>query len=340
MPLPMKRLPLLLILVLSTLLPSSQAASGNARLELPFTFSAEETVPPKPGDSIRVCTWNIEWFPAGQRDSQEKNVNWQVAAVAEILNEVQPDILLTQETRNLQRLRQLNRNLNPPGFSHLASTLFYQENTPDNLDDRVRQECGLMSRFAWSEIEEIDFEPLRGKNLPTRGWLFTSFELKGARFAIYNGHLKSNYGAHDEKKRQSNIEKRTAAIEQLQQDLYRRMLDPYRDRIIVCGDFNSDFFSPAFSDEELFEEMEDLGFHHTFPTALPERRITVPAREGEPWADATFDYIFLSSAWGQDMAEATVLPRGASKRIDVYGGDEVGLASDHYPVFIDLPLLN
>ncbi|MEM6822943.1 MAG: endonuclease/exonuclease/phosphatase family protein, partial [Verrucomicrobiota bacterium] len=242
------------------------------------------------------------------------------------------------ETRNLKALRLLNRNLNPPQFSHLASSLFYQENIESNLDDKVRQELGLLSRYPWEAIWEIDFGVFRGKNRPTRGWLAARFKIGDHDITIYNGHLKSNYGAENPKDRERNIKKRDKAIDQLSKDLDRVGLDPYRDKIVVVGDFNADFFSSEFSDEKAFEAMERLGFHHTFLLSSTEKRITLPAKEGEPWPDGTFDYIFLSSGWKLKEVTAQVMAQGAAKRSEVYGGDEPGLASDHYPVFIDLPL--
>ncbi len=312
--------------------------SGEARIELPFTFSNETQQPHAHPETIRICTWNLEWFPAGQRQSQDQQTRWQVAATVSILEEIKPDILVTQETRNLSSLRLLNRNLNPPGFSHMASTLYYKENIEANLGNHVRQENGLMSRYPWNEIFEIDFGGMKGKSRPTRGWLYARFDIGSYVIHLYNGHLKSNFGADKEEDRLLNISKRSAAIKQLQLDLNRRKLDPYRDRIVVAGDMNSDFFSAQFSDEQLFSELERMGFRHTFLMVPAEQRITVPSREGEPWPDSVFDYIFISSGCKAGDLSAQVLQKGASKRKDVFGGDEPGLASDHYPVFIDLPL--
>lgn len=329
---------LALILAAVALLPSTIKADGIPRIETPLTFSNETERPPQDPASIRICTWNIEWFPAGRRDSNERFVNYQMAAAASLLNEIQPDILLTQETRNLAALRQLNRNLNPPGFSHMASSLYYLPNDATELGKRVRQECGLLSRYPWESIREIDFSGLSGKPRPTRGWLTAEFHIGSHKIHIYNGHLKSNFGAENPEDRASNIAKRKAAIKELQKDMDRERIDPYRDKIIVAGDFNSDFFSKEFADETLFKEMENLGFRHTFLSVSAKERITTPSRTGEFWPSSTFDYIFLSSGWKLDDITAQVLQKGASKRKDVYGGDEAGLASDHYPVYIDLPL--
>ncbi|MEM1157610.1 MAG: endonuclease/exonuclease/phosphatase family protein [Verrucomicrobiota bacterium] len=337
------KLPLFILLVAPVLFSGKNAAAGytgSPRIETPFTFSSEMEKPPQDPESIRICSWNIEWFPAGRRDMRELNVNYQVAAVAGMLNQIQPDIILAQEIRNLPALRLLNRNLNPPGMSHLAISFFYRANTAEE-QEKVRrggQECALLSRYPWSSVREIDFGTFEGRTRPARGWLHAQFEIGDHTIHIYNGHLKSNFGADDPQERRSNIAKRTAAIRELAADLDRLNLDPYRDKIILVGDFNSDFFSRAFADEDLFEDLKDLGFRQTFTLASAEERITIPAKQGEPWPSSTFDYIFLSSGWKLNDSTAHVLQQGASRRKDVYGGDEAGLASDHYPVYIDLPL--
>ncbi|MEO0454248.1 MAG: endonuclease/exonuclease/phosphatase family protein, partial [Verrucomicrobiota bacterium] len=138
--------------------------------------------------------------------------------------------------------------------------------------------------------------------------------------------------------RLQNYAKRESAIDWLEQDLKDQDLDPYRDKIIVAGDFNTDFYQSSFSDEKTFNKLSKLGFKNTYVLVENEKRITIPSREGEPWPDGTFDYIWISSGWRLPDLKATVLMEGASKRKDVFGGDEPGLASDHYPVYIDIPV--
>lgn len=330
--------------LLCLLLPLLTSAE-EPREETPlFRTGLDENPGLNHSEFIRICTWNIEWFPAGQRKSQAQETKWQTAAVANLIHEIRPDILLTQETRNLQVLDSLNRNLNPPRFASLASAWFYQVNPegkgdPSSMGDTIQQQCGLLARIPWIEgsLREIDFAPLPNPR-PARGWLVARFNAGGHEFTVYNGHLKSNYGAEDEKTRLKNYQKRLDAITYLKADLEKNNLDPYRDKIIVAGDFNTDFYDPAFSDEKTLRALKDLGFKSTFILASKEERVTCPAREGEPWPDGTFDYIWVSSGWKLSNLQAKVLQKGASKRVDVFGGDEPGLASDHYPVYLDIPV--
>lgn len=318
------------------------AVDGSPRVEPVFTHIVRDAPPPTARNFIRLATWNIEWFPAGQRVRRDprtakKFVQNQVKAVAEMIDEMDPDLLFTQETRNLGALVVLNKSVQRP-LGWLASAWFGDENDERLLYDEVVQQVGLMSRLPWREAWELDFYPMTGIHRPTRGWLVASFEIKGLTFTVFNGHLKSNFGASDPKDRQRNYAKRLAAIEEIVRELNRLKLDPARDRIVVLGDFNTDPFAEAFADEKTIPRLQSLGFRHVFGNLPLEQRITLPQREGEPFPDGTFDLIFLSQAWGDPIPQAQILMKGASKRKDVFAGDEPGLASDHYPVWIDLPL--
>jgi endonuclease/exonuclease/phosphatase family metal-dependent hydrolase len=333
-----KRALFLLLAALFSTAASGQEAATGLRFEKPFTYQLPGDPPRFDKASLRFATWNIEWFPAGQRKSAKQNVQWQIAAVSNIIQKIQPDILLTQETRNLGALVSLNNNLGPGAFHALASSWFYDENEERRLNDKVQQQTGILSRIPWKEAWEVDFFQLPVQNRPARGLLAASFECKGIPFTVYNLHTKSNHGAEDDAGRGENYTKRLAHIRQLHDDLERRGLDPLRDRIIVAGDMNTDLFSPAFAGEQTLKELQSLGFTQTHPPEPSAARITLPAREGEPFAAGTFDYIFLSRGWGEQLPSAQVLQEGASQRVNVFGGDEPGLASDHYPVYIDLPL--
>ncbi|NJK90618.1 MAG: hypothetical protein HC904_01575 [Blastochloris sp.] len=324
----------LLLLSITSLVQAENAP----RIEKPFLHEEPKAEAYVPAKTIRIATWNIEWFPAGQRKSAKENVQWQIAAVAALIKEFKPDILLTQETRNLGALISLNNNLAADAFPFLASSWFNDENQERLLNDKIQQQTGILSRPPWQEVWEVDFAPLSGEDRPTRGWLAARYLIGNLQFVIYNGHTKSNFGAEDDQARQKNYAKRLAAIRELKRDLDRLKLDPYRDKILVCGDFNTDYFAKEFEDEETFKELQRLGFYQSFGSQPRDQIITLPAREGEPYPDGTFDYIWFSSGWGDPIPQAQILPKGASKRKEVFGGDEPGLASDHYPVFVDITL--
>lgn len=321
---------------------ATQAAQEAPAIEAPFTREVEIRrggPPPRPETTLRIASWNIEWYPAGMRSGAEEPAHLQTAAVAALINEIQPDILAAQEIRNLPALEKLNRNLGLWPFSHLAVSWFHNANAAGAPDPaKIEQQCAILSRHPWTEVWEVDFGPLKARPRPPRGWLAAQFRIRGATFTLYNGHLKSDYGADTPEKYAANRAQRAAAIRFLAADLERRGLDPYRDRIILAGDFNADIATANRAEETIFDDLERLGFRSALQPARRADAITLPAREGVPEVpDLTLDYIFLSSAWGE-LPPVQILARGASKKKDVFGGDGPGLASDHYPIFIDVEI--
>jgi hypothetical protein len=52
---------------------------------------------PKPAN-IRITTWNLEWFPNGSAHDATPEVQAQrIAAAADVLRPINPDIILLQE---------------------------------------------------------------------------------------------------------------------------------------------------------------------------------------------------------------------------------------------------
>ena len=328
-----------LLLVCSLSSASAYDTNSAPRIEMPSAITNKVTAPAlKDPAQIRLATWNIEWFPAGQRNSAKKNVQQQMQAVSRMIEEFKPDLLFTQETRNLGALISLNKLMDKLGFSHIASARYYEENQSRIEENKPTQNTGVFSRYPWKNIWEVDFATLTYLNAPTRGWLGTKFKISGTPFVVYNTHTKSNFGASNKDDRANNYEKRVNSIHELKRDWDRLKLDPNKDKIIIVGDFNTDVFAENFKDEKTFPLLEEWGFKHCFADLPLEKRVTLPGRKGEPFPDGTFDYIWFSKGWGDHTPIAQILAKGAAKRKDVYGGDEPDLASDHYPVFVDITL--
>ena len=313
--------------------------NGVPRIEMPPAVTNQTSSPAvKEPTQIRLATWNIEWFPAGQRQSAKKNVQQQMQAVSQMIEEFKPDLLFTQETRNLGALVSLNKLLTKLGFTHIASARYDEENQARMQETKPTQNTGVLSRYPWQDIWEADFQSLTYLNRPARGHLGVKFEISGVSFVVYDTHTKSNFGASNPKDRANNYEKRVNAVYELKRDWERLKLNPDKDKIIIVGDFNTDIFAQEFKDEKTFHVLEEWGFKHCFGDLPLEQRVTLPGRKGEPFPDGTFDYIWFSKAWGDNIPTAQILSKGAAKRKEVYGGDEPDLASDHYPVFVDIVL--
>jgi hypothetical protein len=61
-----------------------------------------------PGESpepakVRVTTWNLEWFPNGSPHDATPEVQTQrIAATADVLRPINPDVILLQEVRDYE----------------------------------------------------------------------------------------------------------------------------------------------------------------------------------------------------------------------------------------------
>ena len=70
----------------------------------------ESTEPTK----IRITTWNLEWFPNGSAHDATPEVQAQrIAAVADVLRRINPDIILLQEVRDYDACARLGEAIAP-----------------------------------------------------------------------------------------------------------------------------------------------------------------------------------------------------------------------------------
>ena len=59
---------------------------------------------------IRITTWNLEWFPNGSaRETTPEKQAQRIQAAADVLKELNPDILLLQEVRDYDACNRLGR---------------------------------------------------------------------------------------------------------------------------------------------------------------------------------------------------------------------------------------
>src|SRR5437667_9120941 len=70
--------------------------------------------------TIRVTTWNLEWFPNGSAHDATPEVQAQrIAAAADVLRPINPDIVLLQEVRDYDVCARLGDAI-APGIYHVA----------------------------------------------------------------------------------------------------------------------------------------------------------------------------------------------------------------------------
>jgi endonuclease/exonuclease/phosphatase family metal-dependent hydrolase len=63
---------------------------------------------------IRITTWNLEWFPTGSAHDATPEVQAQrIAAAADVLRPINPDIVLLQEVRDYEACARLGEAIAP-----------------------------------------------------------------------------------------------------------------------------------------------------------------------------------------------------------------------------------
>jgi Endonuclease/Exonuclease/phosphatase family len=101
---------------------------------------------------IRVTTWNLEWFPNGSaHDGTPELQTQRIAAAADVLRPINPDIILLQEVRDYDACGRLGEAI-APGMYHVAICSAFKEPFQRGLG---KQQVAILSKYeaqaAWAE---------------------------------------------------------------------------------------------------------------------------------------------------------------------------------------------
>jgi endonuclease/exonuclease/phosphatase family metal-dependent hydrolase len=265
------------------------------------------------GDTIRVTTCNLEWFPSGKPTKAAPEVEAQkiadTAAAIEVLN---PDVLLLQEVRDWETCERLATAVKSLKYQVAVCSAFKE------FGSASWQQVAILSKrpaeAAWSEEWKT-----RGAVDPPRGFAFANFRFGSSLVGFYSVHLKSNLirGGDHLKQTQLNILKRELAAEQLVAHAagvgkaFAGMKS-----FVVGGDFNTTTDQQEFASERTLPLFTAAGFLNSFGKLPSAKRITHPGKGRYP--DATFDYLFL-------------------KGLQPLGAPEITRSnlSDHWPVTVE-----
>jgi endonuclease/exonuclease/phosphatase family metal-dependent hydrolase len=245
----------------------------------------ESTQPTK----VRITTWNLEWFPNGSPHDAPRELQGQrIAAAADVLGPIHPDIILLQEVRDYDACARLGEAI-APGIYHVAICSAFREPFQSGLG---KQQVAVLSKYqaqaAWAE----PWKSMNGVD-PPRGFAFAWFKIGSEEIGVYSVHLKSNLITHGDREAETakNIQKREIAIAQLLthgHDVVSTTM-PSIKGIVVGGDFNTNHDQAMFAEKTL-DTLTDAAYRSAFEGVSFEQRITHPGSHGFP--DATFDYLF------------------------------------------------
>jgi endonuclease/exonuclease/phosphatase family metal-dependent hydrolase len=264
---------------------------------------------------IRVTTWNLEWFPNGSpKELPASEQDKRIAAAADVLRPLNPDIILLQEVRDYDVCTRLANAIAPHTYQVAICSAFREPYTSGLGKQQVAILAKQPAQAAWSE----SWKSMAGID-PPRGFAFAWFKIGGTDVGIYSLHLKSNLIMKSDKaaEGQKNIRKREVAIEQLLNHV-RDVIAPSMPMVksfVVGGDFNTNLDQPDFAAEKTLSTLTAAGFRNSMEGASLLQRVTHPGKG--PYPDATFDYLF-----GSNLIPAK--PQITASK-----------ASDHYPVTCD-----
>ena len=290
------------------------------RKRLPFLtclifLLAAATAPAAP---VRVTTWNLEWFPNGSpKDALPEEQMRRINGAAEVLRQLNPDVLLLQEVRDYDSCARLAEAIAPKTYQIAICSAFklpFQKGFG-------RQQVAILAKYpaqaAWAErwkfMEGVD---------PPRGFAFAWFKIGGTDLGFYSVHLKSNLimRGRKEEEAEKNIRKREVAARQLVGHLKSVIATaiPNIRSTIIGGDFNTNQDQSMFLSEKTFTILHDGGFQNSTAQLPLLQRVTHPSSGRYP--NATFDYLWVKNgtAGGLRILNSSV--------------------SDHYPVTCDIEI--
>ncbi len=285
----------------------------------PALASAEE-------GEVRVASWNIRWFPAGQMEPQpERYERRNIGLAGNIVRYVRPDILCGMEIRDAETAEALAATQRSEDFKLVVCSEFRQRlfDAERNcvVETNGLQNCAVWSRYPVLESGWDSWHTVGGTD-PPRGYAYALLDAPGGPVAVYVVHLKSNFISSDvddetrEKLTRANRLKRELAAEQIRSLVSERMRQgsanpfPPGTRVLVMGDFNLALGDSRWAGETTLQGFLDAGWSMCFDGMPPEKRYTLEASPAEGYPATTFDYIF--GFGGTPMRATQVVPPGYS----------------------------
>ena len=154
---------------------------------------------------VRITTWNLEWFPNGSsRETTQEKQAQRIKAAADVLKELNPDILLLQEVRDYDACNRLAEAIQPGAYTVAICSAFKGGKQEEAILAKIPAQAAWSE--SWKSMEGID---------PPRGFAFAWFKIGNANIGVYSVHLKSNLVTHGDAVAETakNIRKREVAID-------------------------------------------------------------------------------------------------------------------------------
>ena len=236
------------------------------------------------GQTVKCTTWNLQWFPNGSpKEAPVAQQEQRIKEAADVLRQLNPDILLLQEMRDYDACIRLGEAIHPGAYQIAICSAFKGAKQQEAIIAKIPAQAAWSE--AWKSMEGID---------PPRGFAFAWFKIGNADIGVYSLHLKSNLITHGDKEIETarNIRKREVSIQQLLAHIHDviETVIPSIKGLIIGGDFNTNHDQAMFAAEKTLDTLTSTAYESVFQGIPFEERITHPGSHGFP--NATFDYLF------------------------------------------------
>jgi exonuclease III len=272
-------------------------------------------------NTLRVVTWNLEWF--GSTSSGPSNESIQRINVAQVINELKPDIIGLQEVRDEASLQSLADRLSQ------IYNLEYTGYVPSHITGTQKM-VFLLKTTAFQVLQEGAWDSDEGLN--SYDWAsrfpyvmlvnYTNQMGNTTRLRLINIHAKAFSDSESYNRRKNAAE-----------DLHT-YIDNNRntERIIFLGDYNDDVDVSIYNNEPTPYRrfVLDTGDFNILSGKLSaeNRRSTVSFSE-------MIDHITITNELEEELTGTDVFVHNPESYIgSSYGSN----TSDHYPVVADLKM--
>ncbi len=265
------------------------------------------------GKPIKILNWNTRNFVNDVNDSPEPDefikstaeYQTQLAAVAAIMTELDPDVAVFAEIENQAVLDDLLAELGP---AYVDSSLI------DSPDPRG-VDIAAISKIPFSNVvsHQADVFSVEGTPAPTyqfaRDAVEYHFSFEGQKIVLIGVHFRSKGPPDDPNKRLAEAQRTRAIADEL------TLADPTAG-IIILGDYNDLPDSPPFR-----------AIEGAAPDLYVDVVTNVPA--GERW---TFDFMGALELIDHQMANDVMMMHLDTQEVIIRHGADIADASDHSPM--------
>jgi exonuclease III len=124
---------------------------------------------------VRITTWNLEWFPNGSaREATPEKQAQRIQAAADVLKNLNPDILLLQEVRDYDACARLGEAIQSGAYTVGVCSAFKGGKQQEAIVAKIPAQAAWSESWnQWKELTRHEDSLLHGSGLEMRTLAFT-----------------------------------------------------------------------------------------------------------------------------------------------------------------------